>query len=93
MGTYVWNILLFQDFIPAKSRARRRRPAAQAAPSQAVHRNLATGPNLDGIVLIHVEHLIVSLDQLSLQTTVLTPIIWWFRSVSRPCMGVGGQVD
>ena len=29
---------LFQDF------ARRRLPAAQAAASQAVHRNLATGP-------------------------------------------------
>ena len=32
---------LFQDF-PAKSRARCRRPAAQDAPSQAVHRNLAS---------------------------------------------------
>ena len=34
---------LFQD-LPAKSCARRRQLAAQAAPSQAVHRNLATGP-------------------------------------------------
>ena len=44
MGTYAWNIL-FSKILPAKSRARHRRPAAQAAPSQAVHRNLATGPN------------------------------------------------
>ena len=43
MGTYAWN-LLYSKIFPAKSRARRRRPAAQAAPSQAVHRNLATGP-------------------------------------------------
>ena len=34
---------LFEDLL-AKSRAQRRRPAAQAAPSQAEHRNLATGP-------------------------------------------------
>ena len=92
MGTYAWNIL-YSKILPPKFRTRRRRPATQAGHSQAVHRNLATGTNLDGIVLIHVEYLIVSLDQLSLQTTVLTPIIWWFRSVSRPCMGVGGQVD
>ena len=71
MGTYAWNIL-YSKILPPKSRTRRRRPATQAGPSQAVHRNLATGPNLDGIALIHVEHLIVSLDQLSLQTTVLT---------------------
>ena len=34
---------LFQDFA-IKIPRRRRRPAAQAAPSQAVHRDLATGP-------------------------------------------------
>ena len=34
---------LFQDFA-RKIPARRRRPAAQAAPSQAVHRNFSTGP-------------------------------------------------
>ena len=49
--------------------------------------------NLGGTVLVHVEHLIVRLDQPSLQTTVLTPLIWWFRSVSRPCMGMDEQVD
>ena len=43
MGTYAWNIL-YSKILPAKSGARRRRPAAQAAPSQAVHWNLATGP-------------------------------------------------
>ena len=43
MGTYVWNIL-YSKILPTKSRAQRRRPAAQAAPSQAVHWNLATGP-------------------------------------------------
>ena len=34
----------YSKILPAKSRARRRRPATQAASSQAVHRNLATGP-------------------------------------------------
>ena len=36
---------LFQDFARTVPR-RGRRPAAQAAPSQAVHRNLATGPKI-----------------------------------------------
>ena len=43
MGTYAWNIL-YSKILPAKSRARHRRPATKALPSQAVHRNLATGP-------------------------------------------------
>ena len=44
MGTYAWNTLYFK-ILPAKSRGRRRLPAAQSPLSQAVHRNLATGPN------------------------------------------------
>ena len=43
MGTYAWNIL-YSKILPSKSQARRRRPTDQAAPSQVVHRNLATGP-------------------------------------------------
>ena len=43
MGTNPWNILDSKT-LPAKSCAGHRRPAAQALPSQAVHRNLATGP-------------------------------------------------
>ena len=49
MGNYAWNIL-YSVILPAKSCARCCRPAAQTSPSQAVHRNLATGPNL---FLIH----------------------------------------
>ena len=45
MGTYAWNIL-YSKILPAKSRDSPRRPATQATPSQAVHRNLATGPNI-----------------------------------------------
>ena len=43
MGTYAWNTLYSKN-LPAKSRTRRRRRAAQGSPSQPVHRNLATGP-------------------------------------------------
>ena len=39
-------IYFIPRFMPAKSRTRRRQPAAQAAPSQAVHRNLATDPKI-----------------------------------------------
>ena len=42
MGTYAWNII-YSKIFPAKSCARRHWPVAQAAPSQVVHRNLATG--------------------------------------------------
>ena len=41
--SYAWNIL-YSKILPAKSRARRRPLAAQAAPNQAVHRNLAMVP-------------------------------------------------
>ena len=43
MGTYAWNTL-YSKILPRKSRAQRRRPATQSPSSQAVHRNLATGP-------------------------------------------------
>ena len=43
MGTYAWKILC-SKILPAKSRARRRRPSAAGLPSQAEHRNLARGP-------------------------------------------------
>ena len=46
MGTYAWKTL-YSKILPANSRARRSRPAAQAAPSQAVHKNLATGSKWD----------------------------------------------
>ena len=43
MGTYAWNIL-YSKILRTESRAWCSRPATQVAPSQAVHRNLATGP-------------------------------------------------
>ena len=41
MGTYAWNTF-YSKILPAKSCTRRRRPATQGPPSQAVDRNLAT---------------------------------------------------
>ena len=49
MGTYAWNVL-YSKIMTAKSRVMALRPAAQAAPSQAVQRNLATSPK--GLVLV-----------------------------------------
>ena len=49
MATYPWNIL-YSKILPAKSCAWCRRPATQAAPSQTVHWNLATGPKLHHIL-------------------------------------------
>ena len=49
MGSFAWNTL-YSKILPAKSRSRRRRPAAQNPPSQALHWNLATGPKSKGIL-------------------------------------------
>ena len=45
MGTYAGNTL-FSKIWPAKSRARRHRPATKGLPSHAIHQNLATGPKI-----------------------------------------------
>ena len=50
---------LFQDFA-RKSRTQRSRSAAQAAPSQAVHGNLATGPKYNKQVISKFDSVVIT---------------------------------